>query len=255
LKKKVSRQSKKSTPANDTKATEALATLGKALYAHLTKRGKRLNKAAAARLLGITPLKVQALLDDQSDVDAELALKLGDAFKTDPEYWLAFQAARDLARARVARAVRADWDKPISHSPWWPDARYFWKAFHSEFGFKHVVVTPTLTLGLYEIRNLDRFTNQTADLRKHFRIFYLERLPNGQVTLWLDNTVEIRRRTPHSRWDIAYANLCRVSLSDRREIVDVARRILFEISWDGQIEYFAHRQSATSNPFPPSSIQ
>jgi addiction module HigA family antidote len=125
LKKKVSRQSKKLTPA----------TLGRALYAHLTKGGKRLNKAAAARLLQLTPLKVQALLDDQSEIDAELALKLGDVFQTDPEYWLAFQAARDLARARVARAVRADWDKPMSHSPWWPHVVVFGLEWDHELGY------------------------------------------------------------------------------------------------------------------------
>ena len=62
--------------------------------------------AQIARLLGVSPRSLAALLDERAPLTAEMALRLGKLCGNGPEPWLELQAHYDLAR--LSKAKRAE---------------------------------------------------------------------------------------------------------------------------------------------------
>ncbi len=58
--------------------------------------------AAIARLIGVTPRTLQAILGERAPVTAAMALRLGKLCGNRPELWLGLQARYELARAGEA---------------------------------------------------------------------------------------------------------------------------------------------------------
>lgn len=61
-----------------------------------------LTVTATARALGVSRKQLSQLLNERAGVSPEMALRLGKAFSTTPEYWLTLQGNRDLWVARRA---------------------------------------------------------------------------------------------------------------------------------------------------------
>ncbi len=61
----------------------------------------RLDTAALAHALGVSPERIEPLIDDQEPLNSDLALRLARCFKTSPQFWLGLQSAYDLATARM----------------------------------------------------------------------------------------------------------------------------------------------------------
>ncbi|PJC18168.1 MAG: addiction module antidote protein, HigA family [Comamonadaceae bacterium CG_4_9_14_0_8_um_filter_57_21] len=60
-----------------------------------------LTQVAFAEALGVSPMRVSHVLKGQRPVTAELALRLGQALRQTPQYWLNLQAAYDLKVAQL----------------------------------------------------------------------------------------------------------------------------------------------------------
>ena len=66
-----------------------------------------------ARHLGVTRPALSRVLNGKAGISADMALRISEAFKTDPELWLRLQAQRDLwvalqkKRAKVKPLVRS----------------------------------------------------------------------------------------------------------------------------------------------------
>lgn len=54
----------------------------------------------AARGLGVTPRALEDLVDEETPMSADMAIRLSRAFGSTPETWLGMQTAYDLWRAR-----------------------------------------------------------------------------------------------------------------------------------------------------------
>jgi antitoxin HigA-1 len=52
--------------------------------------------------LGVEPARLSALLNEETSIDAEIALRLSRYFSNSPEYWLNLQRAFDLSVAMKA---------------------------------------------------------------------------------------------------------------------------------------------------------
>ena len=63
-----------------------------------------------AKHLGITRPALSRVLNGKAGISAEMALRLSEAFNTDPEFWLRLQAQRDLWVASRKRRAKM---KPI----------------------------------------------------------------------------------------------------------------------------------------------
>lgn len=63
-----------------------------------------------AKHLGITRPALSRVLNGKAGISAEMALRLAEAFNTDPEFWLRLQAQRDLW---VASRKRRSKVKPL----------------------------------------------------------------------------------------------------------------------------------------------
>ena len=61
----------------------------------------RLDAAALAHALGVSPGRITPLIDDEAPLNSGLALRLARCFKTSPQFWLGLQSAFDLATARM----------------------------------------------------------------------------------------------------------------------------------------------------------
>jgi addiction module HigA family antidote len=61
----------------------------------------RLDAAALAHALGVTPSRITPLIADEAPLNSDLALRLARCFKTSPQFWLGLQSAYDLATARM----------------------------------------------------------------------------------------------------------------------------------------------------------
>ena len=59
-----------------------------------------LTVTAAAKTLGVARKTLSELVNGKAGVSPEMALRLAQAFKTTPEYWLDLQQQYDLARAK-----------------------------------------------------------------------------------------------------------------------------------------------------------
>ena len=60
-----------------------------------------LTQIALAQAIGVSPMRVSHVLKGQRPVTAELALRLGQALRQTPQYWLNLQAAYDLKVAQI----------------------------------------------------------------------------------------------------------------------------------------------------------
>jgi addiction module HigA family antidote len=60
-----------------------------------------LTQIALAQAIGVSPMRVSHVLKGQRPVTAELALRLGQALRQTPQYWLNLQAAYDLKVAQL----------------------------------------------------------------------------------------------------------------------------------------------------------
>ena len=54
-----------------------------------------------ARHLGVPPNAVTGIMNEERSISAQMAIRLGQAFGTTPEYWMNLQAIYDLKRARA----------------------------------------------------------------------------------------------------------------------------------------------------------
>ena len=66
-----------------------------------------------ARHLGVTRPALSRVLNGKAGVSADMALRLSEAFNTDPELWLRLQAQRDLWIALQKRRKKV---KPLIES-------------------------------------------------------------------------------------------------------------------------------------------
>jgi len=70
---------------------------------------------ALASALGLTALKVDAILKEQQDISPEVALRLARYFSTTPEFWLDLQTAYALRTAeRELGAVIEEEVQPLT---------------------------------------------------------------------------------------------------------------------------------------------
>jgi addiction module HigA family antidote len=66
-----------------------------------------------ARHLGVTRPALSRVLNGKAGVSAEMALRISEAFDTDPNFWLRLQAQRDLWVASKKRRAKV---KPLNQS-------------------------------------------------------------------------------------------------------------------------------------------
>jgi addiction module HigA family antidote len=63
-----------------------------------------------ANHIGVTRPALSRVLNGKAGISAEMALRISEAFNTDPEFWLRLQAQRDLWIASRKRRARV---KPL----------------------------------------------------------------------------------------------------------------------------------------------
>jgi addiction module HigA family antidote len=66
-----------------------------------------------ARHLGVTRPALSRILNGKAGISAEMALRISEAFGTDPEFWLRLQAQRDLWVASQKKRTKV---KPLGES-------------------------------------------------------------------------------------------------------------------------------------------
>ena len=66
-----------------------------------------------ARHLGVTRPALSRVLNGRAGISADMALRISEAFNTDPELWLRMQAQRDLWVAPKKKRKKV---KPIKQS-------------------------------------------------------------------------------------------------------------------------------------------
>ena len=72
-----------------------------------------LTQGKAAAALGIDRTSLNELLNGRRNVTTEMALRLGHAFRTSPQYWLNLQIAVDLFDAQQSEVVAEIERQPI----------------------------------------------------------------------------------------------------------------------------------------------
>lgn len=73
-----------------------------------------LTQAELARKLGVSPMRISHLVNEERPVTADLALRLGKAFGQTPQYWLGLQASYDLKIAQANLAKELDAILPLA---------------------------------------------------------------------------------------------------------------------------------------------
>jgi addiction module HigA family antidote len=66
---------------------------------------REMTAADLARTMGVDAGRVSRLVNAQTSVTGDTALRLAEAFGTSAEFWMHLQADYDLARAREARVA------------------------------------------------------------------------------------------------------------------------------------------------------
>jgi addiction module HigA family antidote len=66
-----------------------------------------------ARHLGVTRPALSRVLNGRAGISADMALRISEAFNTDPDFWLRLQAQRDLWVASRKKRAKV---KPLSVS-------------------------------------------------------------------------------------------------------------------------------------------
>lgn len=81
--------------------------------------GNKLTVGEVADGLGTTRKTLSAIINKKQSITPEMALKLGAAFNTTPEFWLRVQENYDLARARKkvdTTSIRIFWTGTLAFS-------------------------------------------------------------------------------------------------------------------------------------------
>ena len=86
------------TPLNEGVATDGNTTPGSVLRERFL-RPLNISQADLAKILGISRPRINQILNGRCVITAEIALRLGKAFSTGPEYWLELQMRVHLLRA------------------------------------------------------------------------------------------------------------------------------------------------------------
>jgi antitoxin HigA-1 len=66
----------------------------------------KLSQSRLARHLGVQIGVINQICNEKRGISAGMAMKLGGAFRTSPEFWLNLQTAYELGRAKGQRAVK-----------------------------------------------------------------------------------------------------------------------------------------------------
>ena len=68
-----------------------------------------ITQATLAKAIGISPMRVSHLVREERPVTADIALRLGQAFGQNPQYWLNLQDSYDLklAQARMGKHLES----------------------------------------------------------------------------------------------------------------------------------------------------
>jgi len=68
-----------------------------------------ITQANFAKAIGISPMRVSHLVREERPVTADIALRLGQAFGQNPQYWLNLQDGYDLklAKARMGKHLES----------------------------------------------------------------------------------------------------------------------------------------------------
>jgi addiction module HigA family antidote len=66
-----------------------------------------------ARHLGVTRPALSRVLNGKAGISADMALRISEAFKTEPDFWLRLQAQRDLWVASKKKRAKV---KPLTES-------------------------------------------------------------------------------------------------------------------------------------------
>lgn len=75
----------------------------------------RISQYRFARDVGVSPMRVNLVVNGKRPVTAELALRLGRYFGQDPRYWLNLQSRYDLDSAEDAFAEQVEQEvRPLS---------------------------------------------------------------------------------------------------------------------------------------------
>ena len=61
----------------------------------------KLSVTDAAKILGVTRLTLNNIVNEKSGISPDMAIRLSKAFGSTPEMWLRMQLAHDLAKARL----------------------------------------------------------------------------------------------------------------------------------------------------------
>jgi addiction module HigA family antidote len=69
--------------------------------------------AEVARHLGVTRPALSRILNGKAGISADMALRISEAFNTDPDFWLRLQAQHDLWIASRRRRTKI---KPLPQS-------------------------------------------------------------------------------------------------------------------------------------------
>jgi antitoxin HigA-1 len=69
--------------------------------------------AEVARHLGVTRPALSRILNGKAGISADMALRISEAFNTDPDFWLRLQAQHDLWIASRRRRTKI---KPLRQS-------------------------------------------------------------------------------------------------------------------------------------------
>jgi addiction module HigA family antidote len=59
-----------------------------------------IRQAALAHAMGISPVRINQIINGHAPITPEMALRIGKVTGTEPEYWLALQSEFDLFRTR-----------------------------------------------------------------------------------------------------------------------------------------------------------
>ena len=75
-----------------------------------------ITQVALAQALGVSAMRISYLVREERPVTAELALRLGQAFRQSPQYWLNLQADYDLkiAKATFRDSLRDVWELTLA---------------------------------------------------------------------------------------------------------------------------------------------
>jgi len=73
-----------------------------------------MSRAAFARAIGVSPMRISHVIKGTRPVTAELALLFAKAFDQSPEYWINLQSAHDLKMAARKMGGRIKTVQPVA---------------------------------------------------------------------------------------------------------------------------------------------